>query len=385
MNKKVKLLIITQKVDKNDDILGFFHRWLIEFAKHFEQITVICLYKGEYDLPSNVKVLSIGKEEYFREEVNSQWNEKGVSYLFHKGGRRFDLEEKISSKIKYTYRFYKYIWRERKNYDTVFVHMNPVYIVLGGLFWRLWRKKIGLWYAHKHISLSLRIAEKFSNIIFTSTTSGFRLKSKKVHIIGQGIDTDKFKAKSQKFKVSDKFNIITVGRISPIKNYETLIDAVDILVKDNIQVTVKIIGDIGLLGQEKYFSKLKQIVEENKLERIIFFIGAIPNKDIIKYLQESDMFVNTSNTGSLDKAVLEAMAAELPILTCNEALQGVLGNLSGLLMFPKGDSQYLAGKIKFIANMNNSDKINLGRNLRKIVKENHNLTNFVNKIANILK
>ena len=27
----MKLLVITQKVDKNDAILGFFHRWLIEF------------------------------------------------------------------------------------------------------------------------------------------------------------------------------------------------------------------------------------------------------------------------------------------------------------------------------------------------------------------
>lgn len=33
MNKKVKLLIITQKIDINDPILGFFHKWIEEFAK----------------------------------------------------------------------------------------------------------------------------------------------------------------------------------------------------------------------------------------------------------------------------------------------------------------------------------------------------------------
>ena len=58
----MKLLIITQKVDRNDPILGFFHRWLEEFAKNCEQVTVICLYKREYNLPGNVKVLSLGKE-----------------------------------------------------------------------------------------------------------------------------------------------------------------------------------------------------------------------------------------------------------------------------------------------------------------------------------
>ena len=59
----MKILICTQKVDLNDDILGFFHSWIAEFAKQCEKVTVICLYKGEYDLPGNVKVLSLGKEK----------------------------------------------------------------------------------------------------------------------------------------------------------------------------------------------------------------------------------------------------------------------------------------------------------------------------------
>ena len=79
----MKLLIITQKVDINDDVLGFFHRWIEEFAKHCEKITVICLQKGEYNLPDNVKVLSLGKEG-------------------------------AMAKIKYALNFYKYIWQERK-------------------------------------------------------------------------------------------------------------------------------------------------------------------------------------------------------------------------------------------------------------------------------
>src|SRR5581483_12297211 len=89
----MKLLILTQKVDKNDPVLGFFHGWLREFANHFEFITVIALGVGEYELPQNVRVLSLGKES-------------GVS------------------KLKYLSRFYKYIWQERKNYEKVFVHMN---------------------------------------------------------------------------------------------------------------------------------------------------------------------------------------------------------------------------------------------------------------------
>jgi len=111
----MKLLIITQKVDINDDILGFFHGWIEKLAEKFEQIIVICLQKGKYNLPDNVKVLSLGKEQY----------------LYH---------SHIIRRLVFLYNFYKDIFRERKNYDTILVHMNPIYVLLGGLFWKLWRK-----------------------------------------------------------------------------------------------------------------------------------------------------------------------------------------------------------------------------------------------------
>jgi len=58
----MKLLIVTQTIDSNDPVLGFFVRWVEEFSKQCEEVTVICLQKGEYELPKNVRVFSLGKE-----------------------------------------------------------------------------------------------------------------------------------------------------------------------------------------------------------------------------------------------------------------------------------------------------------------------------------
>lgn len=343
----MKLLILTQKIDINDDILGFFHYWASEFAKHCEKIIVICLQKGEYNLPENVKVLSLGKE-------------------------------KSQSKLKYLFNFYKYIWQERKNYDAVFVHMNQQYVIFGGLLWKLLNKKIGFWYAHGYVPFSLRIAEKFADIIFTSTKTGFRIPSKKVNIIGQGIDTDKFQISS---KIQDSsFKIITVGRISPIKDYETLIKAVEILIKDNIKLEVNIVGGIGLPEDEKYLSNLQTMIREKKLEEVINFAGPVPNKDIVNYLQSAHLFVNIGLTGSLDKAILEAMACGLPVLTCNESLLEVLGKYKKMLMYPKKDYKKLAGKIEFILKLNYAERKKIGEDIRNIVVKNHGIDGLITKI-----
>lgn len=363
----MKLLIITQKIDQNDDVLGFMHRWVEEFARQCEQVTVVCLEKGEYSLPGNVRILSLGKEQDMEHET---WNMKQ------------DVQHRVLNKKRFWYiaRFYKLIWRERNNYDTVFVHMNTEYVVLGGWLWRMLGKNIWLWYAHGYVPLSLRIAEKFTQHIFTSTKSGCRVPSHKIKVVGQGIDVRQF-AKHEAHNTNQKlFTIVTVGRLSPVKDIETLISAVDTLKKQGVDMRVRIVGGAGLLEQKKYEKKLRQLVVENNLEEIIHFEGAVPNTKIASYLQSADLFVNTSHTGSLDKAVLEAMAASIPILTCNEALEEVLGDDKGQLMYPKGDAQALAEKIQQIQNMSREGRNMLGESLRKIVVEQHSIEGLIKKI-----
>ena len=346
----MKLLITTQILDKDNPLLGFFHEWVRGLAKQFKKIIIICLEEGKHNFPKNVRVLSLGKE-------------------------------KGKSRIKYLINFYKYIWQERKNHDAVFVHMNQIYVILGGWFWKLWHKKISLWYAHGHVDWRLRLAEKIANIVFTSTKEGFRIKSRKLKIVGQGINTEKFKPISrEKGKI---FRIITVGRISPSKDYETLIKAVKNL-KD-INLRVEIIGGAGLSEDEFYLERMKKLVKKEELERVIKFIGPLPFKKIDSYLQSADLFVNMGLTGSLDKTVLEAMACGLPILTCNEALENVLGKYTKALMYPKKDFRSLAEKIGFIFKLEDKDREKLCQNLRQIVIKNHSLNKLIKKISFILK
>lgn len=337
----MKLLILTQKVDKNDDVLGFFHDWIREFSAHAEKITVICLYRGEYDLPGNVRVLSLGKEDG-------------------------------ASKLKYVYNFYRYILAERKNYDSVFVHMNTEYVLLGGWLWRLMGKRIALWYAHGAVTWKVRMAEFFSHVVLSSSKSGFRMPSEKLVITGQGIDTDLFRPDAGK-KTDAKLRIISVGRIAPVKHYEQLISAAAVLKKRNIPFEMTIVGQPLIARDEDYLRSLREQVSKNNLESRVHFSGAVPFRMVAGMYGDYDLFINLSDTGSLDKAVLEAMASGLVVLTANEAYRDIVPKQ----YFLTHDPEEIAASI---IRASESEKISM----REYVIKNHGLKSFIAKIMKSL-
>ncbi len=343
----MKLLILTQKMDRTDAVLGFMHGWVEAFARQSERVTVVCLERGVVALSETVTVLSLGKEKGY-------------------------------SRVRYSLNFYRYIWNYRHEYDAVLVHMNPEYIVLGGLLWRIWNKPVSLWYAHKSVPWHLRLAHVFINVVFTSTASGFRLPSKKVSVIGQGIDTDRFKiGELDVAHEGGVCRIVTVGRITPAKDYDTLLDAVEIVVREGLSVRVDIFGPASIASDKSYLAKLKAKVIERRLTSIVFFQGPVMNTELPSVFEKVDVFVNMGLTGSMDKAVPEAMACGLPILTCNEAFTEVLGDYADKLMYPKGDAHILAEKIKMLARLSELERQKMGALLREIVVEKHSLRRFV--------
>src|SRR3989339_2204973 len=223
----MKLLIITQKVDINDDNLGYFHSWLEKLAEKAD-IFVIGNYVGKYDLPENVKVFSLGKE------------------------RRVGRLVKI---FKYQWFLLKLLPRV----NGVFFHMCPEYVLGAHLLTKIFRKKTLLWYTHKAVNWKLKLAEKLIDKIFTASKESFRLSSKKVEITGHGIDADKFSifnfqfSNKKKDNINKKFTIITAGRISEVKNLHLLIDAAEILKNKNFNFKIKIAGAPILESDKIYF------------------------------------------------------------------------------------------------------------------------------------
>ncbi len=353
----MNILILTQTVDKDDHLLGFFHNWIKEFAKHFEKVTVICLQKGKYDLPKNVKVFSLGKES-------------------------LGNKSRFLKKFFYIKNFYKLIWQERKNYDVVFVHMNPEYIVLGGVFWRLLNKKTGLWYTHGSVDLKLRIAEKISNVIFTASSESFRVKSKKLKVLGHGIEVDRFLMFEKNKNYSNFINlnnikIISIGRISPIKDLITIVKAMLILGEYKINFSLDIVGGVANREQQKYLNKLKKIIKQKNLQSRIRFMGPVSPNEVVEYLKKADLFLSASQTGSLDKAILEPILLNKPVLVCNEAFKSEFGDLSRDFIFEKSNPNDLASKIIALKSKNFYNNL---KEIKNKIQADHSLNSLIKKI-----
>ncbi len=352
----MKLLIVTQKVDINDDNLGFFHCWLEKFSEKLEKLYVICLWEGRHNLPDNVQVYSLGKE-------------KGYSKM-----RQFFLLQKFLFKIL-------------RDADGVFVHMCPIYAILSFPLAKLFRKKTLLWYLHKSVNWKLKLAGKLTDKILTASSESCRLKNRnKIEIVGHGIDIDKFQTTNYKLQTTN-YKILCVGRISLIKDQETLIEAVDILInqKDIKNLELKIIGSPLENYEKEYYKKIKNLVKDKNLENYVEFSGSIFHKEMPQYYQNNDVLINLCPTGGIDKVVLEAMACKMPVLLCNRAFEKDLAEYKDILFFQEKNSQNLAQKILGLKNLNNKIKIELGNYLRNQIVQNHDLDNLVKKIVNEFK
>lgn len=282
----MRLLIVTQAVDQGDSDLGFFVRWIEEFAKRAEHVEVICLREGKHAFPANVRVHSLGKTESSRQKAvgSMMWN-----------------------RIRYSFRFMSLIWQLRKNYDTVFVHMNPEYVVLGGAFWRLFGKRIALWYTHKSVNRKLSFAVSLANIIFTASKESFRLKSRKVHVMRHGIDTDFF---SPDPSVGRGEWALSVGRLMPSKRHDLAMQRA--MQEDRV---LRIAGE----GPER--ARLEALAHQ--MHASVQFLGALTQAQLRDEYRTAAYLIHTSETGSLDKVVLEALACGLSVRTNDPALKSL--------------------------------------------------------------
>lgn len=342
----MKLLILTQKIDQNDTVLGFFHTWVREIAVQCEFVTVIALGVGEYNLPKNVHVLSLGKEE------------------------------KHHSRFRYVLRFYRYVWMERKNYDTVFVHMNDEYVVLGGWLWRLLGKKIYHWRNHPKGGWMIDLAMRFSHLVYATSSYSY-VKQRypdRVTLMPAGIDTEVFHP-SQSSQTSSR-SLLFFGRLSPIKKVDLFLEALLLLKQQQISFTASIVGDPHNAEDGAYVESLTQFIATHDLSDVVTISPGIPNHQAPELYCRHDIYVNLTTTGSFDKTIFEAMATGMLVVTTNGALRG---EIPEVFLAKECDAEDIAAHLAQLLASTGEERSAYGQGLREYVIKNHSLKELLRR------
>ena len=106
-------------------------------------------------------------------------------------------------------------------------------------------------------------------------------------------------------------DVLSAGRLSATKRHDLVIRAAAHFPND-----VRIAGD----GPER--GRLERLARELSLAARVHFLGPQTQAELQEY-RRMGVFVHASETGSLDKVVLEALACGLPVITTSAAMAGL--------------------------------------------------------------
>jgi glycosyltransferase involved in cell wall biosynthesis len=288
----MKLLVVTQTVDVNDPVLGFFHEWIVGLAERLETVTVICLYEGAHELPDNVRVHSLGKER----------------------GRR--------SRSSYALRFLALAWRLRKDYDTAFVHMNQEYVLLGGVLWKALSKRMYIWRNHYAGSLLTDLAAALCTKVFCTSKHSYTAKYRRTVLMPVGVDTRLFTPDPN--VVRKPASVLFLSRMTPAKRPEMLLEALRTLSREGIAFSATFVGS-PLPEHVTYYERLRDIAETEGLDGKVLFLPGVAKADAPDLYRAHQVFVNCSPSGMLDKTLFEATACGCTALASSEDFRELAG------------------------------------------------------------
>lgn len=102
--------------------------------------------------------------------------------------------------------------------------------------------------------------------------------------------------------------LVSIGRLHPVKDFETLINIFCKVLKQVPHATLTIVGG----GEE--FEKLKQITIDLNIEDKVEITGMVSKEQVKEYLLNSDVYVMTSLTECFPMVLLEASSCGLPLI-----------------------------------------------------------------------
>ncbi|MCR4325939.1 MAG: glycosyltransferase [Patescibacteria group bacterium] len=359
----VRLLIATEALDRADPLLGFFHRWVEEFARHASRVHVVCLGRGEGELPANVSEHSLGKPHKSTAGSHGTEAARGIHLI---------------KRLRYGIRFIHYAWKYRHEYDDVLVHLNPEYLLIGGLLWRLLGKRVGFWYNDARASLRTRVAASLADVLFYSSPDSYVSQLPHARKIPMGVDVDMYDVAERK---AGPDSMLFLGRITAEKRLDTTLAALGRIAKNNSRFSFDIYGASGS-GDDKYLKELRKNSAELEKRGLVTFRGSVPHDKTPDVYAKHDIFVHIGSRRGFNKTLFEACGAGCIVVTADPILRWVVDER---LFVPKSDEKSVSEAITAALALSPEERERERGKLIAYVRREHALSSVVPAMLEMLR
>ncbi|WP_345539601.1 glycosyltransferase family 4 protein [Phytohabitans rumicis] len=201
------------------------------------------------------------------------------------------------------------------------------------------------------------------------TTLG--LPAEKIHVVRYSVELPRPRPATTRDRSPD-VRCVAVGRLVPKKAPLLLLEAFRDAASRHQNVVLDLVGDGPLMGE------VRQYVDEHELTDRVHVHGRLPHSDTLALIRGADILLHHAVTSPQDGdtegqplAILEAMAAGLPVIATNHAgiPEAITDKVNGRLV-AEHDVRAMTANLLELAD-DHAEQQRLGRAARKTIKERH--------------
>jgi colanic acid/amylovoran biosynthesis glycosyltransferase len=174
--------------------------------------------------------------------------------------------------------------------------------------------------------------------------ASYGVRPEKARIIHPAVDTTTFCPAQHTNRQDAPFYVVTTGTLIWTKGLEYGLQSILQLIQRGVKVHYRIIGD----GPE--VQRVLYTIRDLELQDVVSLHGRLAPKEVVKVLQESDVFLLASLSEGISNAALEAMACGLPVVTtdCGGMREAVTDRVEGFVV-PVRDPEKMASALATLA------------------------------------
>lgn len=264
-------------------------------------------------------------------------------------------------------------------------------------FWGGWPiASLKRWHYRRILLRWLTLAVCCSQAVQSELIQDFGIEAGRTVVLPNGIELDRFaplpadqiQAVRPSLGIgSQETLLLNIGRIDYQKGLDILLKALaEVGVEKPYRLVVvgTVTGGAGNSRSQRYHQDLLRLVERLGLGSKVLFAGW--RSDVPALLASADAYVHAARYEGWPLAVLEAMAAGVPVVAtdCVGRPEGFQDGVQGFIV-PTGDSVALARAIQDVLGLDSSQRRAWGQSALQLVSEHYDLRVLAGRFVSLME